>query len=73
MTDHSILLSKVKQSREIINGTASFKLAEISDFLPTGINNQKYAGSKMTSADFNVDSPDTIDGKPVVEFLIKPL
>jgi len=62
-------VSEFKQLREIINGVETFKPAEISDFLPTGINNQKYAGSKMTSADFNVDSPDTIDGKPVVEFL----
>ena len=49
-------------------GTITYTSARVSDFLPTGIKNQKYAGSKMTSADFNVDSLDTIDGKPVVEF-----
>ena len=26
----------------------------------------RYEGSKMTSPDFNIDSPDTIDGGPVV-------
>jgi len=49
-------------------GTITYTSARVSDFLPTGIENQKYNGSKMTSADFNVDSPDTVDGKPVVEF-----
>jgi hypothetical protein len=61
--------SKNKQLKKIINNTSSYEFAETSDYLPTGINNQKYAGSKMTSADFNVDSQDTIDGKPVVEIL----
>ena len=32
--------------------------------------NSLYIGSKMTSADFNIDSPDTIDGKPVVQYAI---
>ena len=49
-------------------GTITYTAARVSDFLPTGIKNQKYNGAKMTSANFNVDSPDTIDGKPVVEF-----
>lgn len=42
--------------------------SQTSDYLPSGINNQKYAGSKLTSADFNIDSTDTVDGKPVVEW-----
>lgn len=37
------------------------------EFLPQGFSNSRYEGSKVTSADFNVDSPDTIDGGPVVE------
>lgn len=32
----------------------------------TGMTNARYNGSKMTSPDFNIDSPDTIDGGPVV-------
>lgn len=31
-----------------------------------GMINARYEGSKMTSPDFNIDSPDTIDGGPVV-------
>ena len=33
----------------------------------TGMNNLIVEGCKMTSDDFNIDSPDTVDGKPVVE------
>jgi len=32
----------------------------------TGMTNARYNGSKMTSPDFNIDSPDTVDGGPVV-------
>jgi len=46
--------------------TGSF--AQVQDYLPQGINNLKYNGSKLTSADFNIDSTQTIDGKPVVEW-----
>jgi hypothetical protein len=42
--------------------------AQAQDFLPIGIENQKYAGSKMTSPAFNVNSLDTVDGGPVVEW-----
>ena len=38
------------------------------DFLPAGINNQRYNGAQMTSLDFNINSADTIDGGPVVEW-----
>ena len=41
--------------------------AQVQDYLPTGINNQKYNGSKLTSPDFNISSTQTIDGGPVVE------
>jgi hypothetical protein len=43
-------------------------LAEVQDFLPQGINNQRYSGAKMTSAGFNVNSTDTVDGGPVAEW-----
>lgn len=38
------------------------------DYIPTGVANHRYAGSKMSSPAFNVDSTQTIDGKPVVEW-----
>lgn len=43
-------------------------LAQVQDYLPTGINNQRYAGSKLTSPAFNINSTQTIDGGPVVEW-----
>lgn len=46
--------------------TGSF--AEIQDYLPRGIENQRYSGAKMTSADFNINSTQTVDGGPVAEF-----
>lgn len=46
----------------------SGSLAGVQDYLPYGIDNQKYSGTKMTSADFNIDSIQTVDGKPVVEW-----
>ena len=42
--------------------------AEVQDFLPQGINNQRYFGAKMTSAGFNINSIDTVDGGPVAEW-----
>ena len=60
--------SEFKENKIILNNTASYVTAQVSDFLPIGINNQKYNGCKMSSPDFNINSPDTIDGKPVVEF-----
>jgi hypothetical protein len=32
-------------------------------------NNSRFIGSKMSAADFNVDSPDTVDGGPVVTII----
>ena len=37
-----------------------------------GQRNQKYDGCKLTAADFNEDSPDTIDGGPVIEIITGP-
>jgi len=45
----------------------SLQMAQIQDYLPTGIENQKYAGSKLTSADFNIVSTQTVDGGAPVE------
>ena len=42
--------------------------AEVQDFLPQGINNQRYSGAKMSSAGFNINSIDTVDGGPVAEW-----
>ena len=46
----------------------SGSFAQIQDYLPKGIDNHRYAGSKLTSPGFNVNSTETIDGGPVVEF-----
>jgi hypothetical protein len=62
------VLSEFKSKKVVINSTTSLVTADVQDFLPTGIANQKFAGSKMTSPDFNIASQDTIDGGPVVEF-----
>jgi hypothetical protein len=43
-------------------------LVEFQDYLPTGINNQRYSGAKLTSPAFNVNSTQTVDGGPVVEW-----
>ena len=48
--------------------TWSGSFAQSVDYLPQGLNNQRYAGSKMTSPAFNVNSTQTVDGKPVVEW-----
>ena len=51
-----------------VYGTGSLKFAEVSDYLPAGISNHRYNGSKLTSANFNVNSAETVDGGPVVEY-----
>ncbi len=47
--------------------------ADVQDFHlhdSRGMVNARYDGCKMSSADWNVDSPDTVDGGPVVSFII---
>jgi hypothetical protein len=51
-----------------VYGTGSMQFAQVSDYLPTGIRNQKYSGAKLTSPNFNISSPDTIDGGASVEW-----
>jgi hypothetical protein len=46
----------------------SGSLAQVQDYLPTGIRNQRYAGCKLSSPAFNVNSAETVDGGPVVEW-----
>ena len=46
--------------------TGSF--AEFQDYLPAGIDNQRYSGAKLTSPAFNINSTQTVDGGPVVEW-----
>jgi len=50
-------------------GTANVVYVQYQDYLPKGIENQRYSGAKMTSANFNVDSVQTVDGGPVVEII----
>ena len=46
--------------------TGSMQFAQVQDYLPTGVFRQRYAGSKLTSADFNIVSNQTVDnGAPV--------
>ena len=46
----------------------SGSFAQVQDFIPQGIENQRYSGAKMTSPAFNINSTQTIDGGPVVEW-----
>jgi hypothetical protein len=41
---------------------------DFQDYLPTGIGNQRYNGCKLNSPAFNVNSTQTIDGGPTVEW-----
>jgi hypothetical protein len=43
--------------------------SDVQDYLPDGLYNLFYNGSSLTSPGFNVDSPDTIDGGPVIEII----
>ena len=46
--------------------TGSMEFAQVQDYLPTGVFRQRYDGSKLTSADFNIVSRQTVDnGAPV--------
>jgi len=52
--------------------TISYKFsgsyASVQDYLAQGLENQRYSGAKMTSPAFNVNSTQTVDGGPVVEW-----
>jgi hypothetical protein len=63
-TDTTFITGSVVSPKIKFTGSA----VQFQDYLPTGINNQRYAGSKLTSPAFNVNSTQTIDGGPVVEW-----
>jgi hypothetical protein len=64
----SSVVSEFAQYKIIINSTASYQASETSDYLPTGIDNQRYAGTKMSSPGFNIVSTQTVDGGAVAEW-----
>jgi hypothetical protein len=43
-------------------------LAQVQDYIPTGIANHRFNGSKLTCKDFNINTTQTVDGGPVVEW-----
>ena len=49
---------------------SELRVAEFQDYLPTGIANHRFNGCKISSPDYNVNSLDTPDGKPVIEVSI---
>jgi len=66
---------KLKQTTMVYTGsigaynfTGSY--AESIDYIPLSTANQRYNGSKLTSQNFNIDSIQTVDGKPVVEWRV---
>ncbi len=46
----------------------NYKFVEVQDYLPAGFGDLKYFGCKLTGPDFNMNSKQTIDNGPVVEF-----
>ena len=64
-------LSEFNQTRYKLGITGSeLRVAEFQDYLPTGIANHRFNGCKISSPDYNVNSKDTPDGKPVIEVSI---
>jgi hypothetical protein len=43
------------------------KIADIQDYNPRGWSNLKFDGCKLTGPGINIDTPNTIDGGPVVK------
>jgi len=60
-----IYITGVPSTYQYVSGST---LSDVSDYLPTGISNQRYAGSQMSSPGFNIASTQTIDGGPVAEW-----
>jgi|19_taG_2_1085344.scaffolds.fasta_scaffold02111_1 hypothetical protein len=61
--------SRLSEFYEYIYSGSVMRPAEVQDYMPIGKARHEYIGCKMTSPDFNIDSTDTIDGGPVVEFM----
>jgi hypothetical protein len=66
----SSVLSEYSKYKIIINSTASYTFAQVNNYLPTGIDNHRYSGTKISSPSFNINSLQTIDGGPVVEWRV---
>ena len=62
--------SRLSEFRQIEYLPDVYIPAQFQDYLPAGLNNQRYFGSKITSAAFNVNSTQTVDGGPVVEWSV---
>ena len=63
-----VISSSVESEYRFTSGSVTRSFAEVQDFIPAGIANHRFNGSKLTSPAFNVNSTQTIDGKPVVEW-----
>ena len=55
-------------SVSFVSGSFTGSFAQVQDFIPRGIENHRYAGTKMSSSGFNINSIQTYDGGPVVEW-----
>jgi len=60
--------SEITQYKIILNNTESYHVSQFSDYIPRGVDNQRYSGAKISSPGFNVASTQTVDGGPVVEW-----
>ena len=60
--------SEMTEYKIILNGTSSYESSQFSDYIPRGIENQRYSGAKISSPGFNIVSTQTVDGGPVVEW-----
>ena len=68
----SVVNETLNKIETFMSGGVKYKIsssATVTGYQPTGYLNSRYNGSKMTSAGFNIDSPDTYLGKPVVEII----
>jgi len=61
--------SRLSEFRQYVYSGSVLRFAEFQDYLPIGIANHRYNGSKLTSPGFNINSTETPDGKPVVEYI----
>ena len=71
-----IYLDAISSVDRYISGSVTYStssgwggtLAQVQDYLPHGIRNHRFAGCKLTSPGFNINSTETADGGPVVEW-----
>jgi hypothetical protein len=55
-------------SYAILTYGLSGSFAQVQDYIPAGISNHRFNGSKISSPAFNINSTQTVDGGPVVEW-----